>query len=295
MRSNCSARSTHSPRGVQALRVSVVGVVLVLLTGALAGCSQPTKYVALGDSYVAGPLILPQVGPPYGCLKSGRDYPSVAQQQLHKNVFVDVSCSGATTDDMFAPQNVNPGPANPPQLTAVDSSATLVSLGIGGNDIGFSSIVKTCGSATPWNPCRDTFVQNGNDELSNRIAATKPKVVRVLQAITQRAPQAKVLVVGYPTILPATGNGCYPLEPITPTDVPYLRAKVQELNAMLASAASENGATYVDTATSSVGHDICQLPGTRWVEGLIPTTDAAPVHPNATGMAHTAGLVAAAG
>lgn len=287
-------RSAHSSRGTQAVRLSFAAVVLVLLTGALAGCTQPTKFVALGDSYTAGPLILPQLGPPYGCLRSGRDYPAVAEQRLHKNVFVDVSCSGATTADMFAPQDVTPGPANPPQLDAVDSSATLVSLGIGGNDIGFTSIVKTCGTALPWNPCRDTFVQNGNDEISNRIAATKPKVVHVLQAISQRAPHARVLVVGYPTILPATGNGCYPLEPITPADVPYLRAKVQELNAMLASSATENGATYVDTATSSVGHDICQLPGTRWVEGLIPTTDAAPVHPNATGMANTAAVVAAA-
>ena len=54
-----------------------------------------------------------------------------------------------------------------------------------------------------------------------------------LREIKRRAPRAKVFVVGYPTVLPATGTGCYPRVPVLPADVPYLRSKVQELNGML--------------------------------------------------------------
>ncbi|MGH3586207.1 MAG: SGNH/GDSL hydrolase family protein, partial [Pseudonocardia sp.] len=49
--------------------------------------------------------------------------------------------------------------------------------------------------------------------------------------------------------------------------------------------ASMAGVGFVDTYTPTIGHDVCQLPGTKWIEGLVPTAPAAPVHPNALGMA----------
>lgn len=64
-------------------------------------------------------------------------------------------------------------------------------------------------------------------------------------------------------------------------DVPYLRGVELKLNQMLAGEAAAHGATYVDTYTDSIGHDVCRLPGTKWVEGIVPTSLAAPVHPNA--------------
>lgn len=272
-------------------RLLVGPVLLVLIVGAVSACAPPPPdtYVALGDSYTSGPLILPQTGQPYGCLRSGKNYPSLVAPQVSSRLplFTDVSCSGAKTDDMFAPQSVTPGPANPPQLDALSNRDGLVSLGIGGNDIGFSSIVKNCATLPMAPPCMNTYVHDGRDELSERIAAAAPKVAHVLTAIHQKAPRAKVLVVGYPTVLPETGGGCYPVIPVQPTDVAYLRLKVKELNSMLANQASSNNATYVDTATSSIGHDFCNTLD-KWVEGLVPTTDAAPVHPNAKGMANTA-------
>ena len=39
----------------------------------------------------------------------------------------------------------------------------------------------------------------------------------------------------------------------------------------------------MDTYTPSTGHDACQRAGTKWVEGLIPTSAALPLHPNALG------------
>ena len=82
--------------------------------------------------------------------------------------------------------------------------------------------------------------------------------------------------------------------PIAYDDVPYLRAKEHELNAMLGTQAASAKAVYVDTYTPSIGHDACQIETVRWVEPVVPTAPAAPVHPNADGMAATARFVLAA-
>ena len=66
-------------------------------------------------------------------------------------------------------------------------------------------------------------------------------------------------------------------------DVPYLRGIENQLNAMLAATAAARGVTFVDTYAASAGHDACQHAGTKWVEGLIPTSLAVPFHPNALG------------
>ncbi|HEV7865518.1 MAG TPA: hypothetical protein VGR20_22665, partial [Acidimicrobiia bacterium] len=84
------------------------------------------------------------------------------------------------------------------------------------------------------------------------------------------------------------GPGCWPLMPIAVGDVAWLRAVEGRLNAMLSDQAATAGATYVDTYTPSIGHDVCRLPGRKWVEGFIPTAPASPVHPNALGMANSA-------
>jgi hypothetical protein len=190
-------------------------------------------------------------------------------------------------------QGVSPGP-NPPQFDSLDSGTQLVTLGIGGNDIGFSEIIDNCFSPTPTgHPCQDHYVVDGHDELAERIDATAPKVGAVLDGIRVRSPKARILVVPYLAILPETGPGCWPQLPISPEDVPYLRAVEKKLNGMLAGQALSHRAEYVDAYTASIGHDACQLPGTRWVEPAVPTTPAAPVHPNLFGMQGYAAAVQA--
>jgi lysophospholipase L1-like esterase len=261
---------------------------LALLCGTAMAASG--RYVALGDSYTAGPLIPNQSLNPLGCLRSDHNYPHLVQPSLTTASLSDASCSGATTDDMFNAQSTEIG-SNPPQLDALTSDTRVVTLGIGGNDIGFSDVVINCARLNPFDPCKDDYVHGSTDDISNRIAATAPKVDAVIAAIHSRAPGAKMHVVGYPVILPASGAGCWPTVPILPTDVSYLRAKEIELNGMLAARAAADGAFYDDTYTSSVGHDVCRGTGTRWVEGLVPTSLAAPVHPNALGMQNTARVV----
>ncbi|MEQ3553677.1 SGNH/GDSL hydrolase family protein [Pseudonocardia nematodicida] len=245
------------------------------------------RYVALGDSYAAGPLIPAQTGRPAGCLRSTQNYPSVLANSGGFTDFTDASCSGATTEHLTGPQAVAAGP-NPPQLDALDGSESLVTLTIGGNDIGFASIITECSTRSSTNllgaACRDFYTADGSDELAQRIDDTADDVAAVLAAIRERSPRAQVALVGYPVILPDSGPGCFPVAPFSPGDTAYLRDTQKSLNAMLEAKAADAGVDYVDTYTPTIGHDICKLPGVKWVEGLVPTSPAAPVHPNDRGM-----------
>lgn len=245
------------------------------------------RYVAMGDSYTAGPLVPIQTGKPVGCLRSTNNYPALVAKGLAVTTAQDVSCSGATTADLAAPQRTGLG-TNAAQLDALGPDVSLVTLGIGGNDIGFVSIIAECATRSPLEPtgaaCRDHYTETGRDELAARIDATAPRIAAALAAITERAPQAHVLLVGYPALLPDTGAGCFPIVPFSAGDVDYLRGVERKLNGMLAEQATAAGVDYVDTYTPSIGHDMCAAHGTRWIEGLIPTSPAAPAHPNAAGM-----------
>jgi lysophospholipase L1-like esterase len=259
-----------------------------------APASAAPRYVALGDSYAAGPLIPVQL-PPFGCLKSSNDYGHLVQLQRRFAEFRDASCSGAKTDHMTAPQGVTPGP-NPPQFDRLTADTAAVTLTIGGNDIGFSSIAEDCFVTQPstGSPCKDRYTAGGQDEISRRIAEAAPKVASVLQGIAARSPQARTYVVNYSAIFPHEGGGCYPQMPVAEGDVAYLRAKQEELNAMLATQAAAAGAELVDVYAASAGHSACALPGVRWVEPVVPASPAAPVHPNLIGMKAMADLVLAA-
>ena len=280
---------------VAAVAVALAALVLAGLgtVTARAQTEAPPVHVALGDSYTAGPLIPLPTGNPPGCARSSSNYPHVTAATLGL-ALTDVSCSGARTDHLLGPQTVAGG-VNPPQLDAVTPSAAVVTVGIGGNDIGFAGIVQACAAPVPFGtPCQNRYVTPAGDEISRRIAAAAPKVTAVLAEARRRAPSARVFALGYPAILPDSGPGCWPVMPVTDGDTSYLRAKHKELNAMIAASAAAAGATYVDAYTPSVGHDACQLVGVRWVEPAVPTTPAAPVHPNALGMKGMASALAPA-
>jgi lysophospholipase L1-like esterase len=273
-----SRRRTRGPR-VLLLTIAALAALAIAATGARAA-----NYVALGDSYAAGPLI-PNPVLPLGCLKSSNNYPHVAAPSIGLTLR-DASCSGAKTVDMTNPQSVSPDGPNPPQLNSLDAGTTVVSLTIGGNDIGFSEVVESCITYNPFSsPCKSKYASGGKDQLAERIAATAPKVAAVLEGIHTRSPAAKIYVVNYPAIFPETGSGCWPQMPVSFTDAPYLRSTEQRLNSMLATQAAANGATLVNWYGASIGHDACKGTSTRWVEPLLPGTLAAPIHPNKQGMA----------
>ncbi len=239
-----------------------------------------THYVALGDSYTSGPGIPRQVDA--DCARSDSNYPSIMAAERKVAAFKDVSCGGATTEEMWKPQGTNDA-----QLDALRRDTDLVTVQIGGNDIGFGSIISTCaglGAQQPTgNPCQRHYASSGIDQLTLNIARTAPKVDRVLRAVHARAPHARVLVVGYPDLLPDDGSGCFPSVPFASKDFPYLRDTEKRLNLMLRMVAAWNRAEYVDTYGPTRGHDMCKAPADRWIEPLQPASPAAPAHPNAKG------------
>ncbi|MER5603528.1 SGNH/GDSL hydrolase family protein [Streptomyces sp. NPDC002265] len=239
-----------------------------------------TRYVALGDSYTSGPLIPRQVDA--NCARSDHNYPSLVAAARRTTAFKDVSCGGATTENMWKAQGTNG-----PQLDAVQRDTDLVTVQIGGNDVGFGSIIATCArlgvTDVTGNPCQRYYASSGTDQLTLNILDTVPKVAAVLRAVHARAPHARVLLVGYPDLLPDDGSGCFPSVPFAAKDFPYLRDTGKRLNLMLRLVALLNRAEYVDTYGPTVGHDMCKAPADRWIEPLQPASPAAPAHPNAKG------------
>lgn len=260
------------------------------LTATTSTTLRPAEYVALGDSYTSGPHIPVQVGVP-GCRRSDHNYPSLVALAIGATPFRDASCSGATVEHMTASQDTGSG-VNPPQLDALTPSTDLVTIGVGGNDLGFGDIVARCTSAIPVGaPCQAQFVVRGRDELAERTTVVAAKVQVLLGAVRARAPKARVVVVGYPGIVPDTGAGCWPVLPFTAQDVPYVRATIETLNRALRTVAESAGTTFVDVDGPSTGHDACSAPALRWVEPVAPSSQAAPLHPNATGMTAVASIV----
>lgn len=269
---------------------------------------QPGPYVALGDSYTSGPKIPRQTGKPAGCDRSDHNYPALVARQLGIKAadFRDVSCSGATITNITSTQSTSNG-TNPAQDSALSKQTRLVTLGFGGNDIGFSSTITKCVTAgvlyratgsgrlfPDKAPCKKEYVDGDTDKVAQKIESTGRNLSQALAEIQRRAPKARIYVVGYPEMLPAEGKGCDGDIPIAPGDATYLYDKERQLNAMLREQAKAAGGTYVDTYAPSVGHDACSAENTRWIEPLRPSSPAAVVHPNARGQQGMADAVLSA-
>lgn len=245
-----------------------------------AGAESELDYVALGDSSAAGPLIPSQAFSP--CLRSTRNWPNVVAGKLGANL-TDVSCSGAVTEDMTGKQFGFVAP----QFDALKPDTDLVTIAIGANDLSLGTVVPSC-----FLPCKDRLTAGGVDQLAQRIAEAAPKVGAVLDGIHERSPDARVVVVGYATYWKK--GGCFPLDPIRAADADYLQSSWDKLHAMLREQAAAHDAEYVDIRTPSASHGVCASYGQKWMEGAIPTSPAAPYHPNAAGMANSGATIAAA-
>src|SRR5581483_131854 len=173
----------------------------------------------------------------------------------------------------------------PPQLDAVGSRTQLVTMTIGGNDNGvFIDAIIDCGSAGlstlgRGSPCKDKYGSSFADTIRTK---TYPALVKALRAVKQKAPRAKVGILGYPWIMPPR-TGCYPRMPVATGDVPYVHHIQWVLNDAIRRAAAATDTTYVNLNKASTGHDACQPIGVRWVEPALGGTNPVIVHPNALG------------
>ena len=274
-------------------RLLAVLTILFALGSAAAARADGGVYVALGDSYTSAPLVPNQHGEPIDCGRSDHNYPSLVAAAFKVGTFVDVSCGSAETKHMTEPQTDLPlGGTNPPQFNGLRPDATLVTVGIGGNDAGLVGVAEKCAQLGATNPtghaCRDYDAPGGHDTVDAKINETAPKIAAVLQGIHQRSPGARVAIVGYPDPLPKNGESCWPMVPLSPDDIAYIDSLLIRINAMIKGQAALNGAQYIDTYADSTGHDVCKLPPNRWFEGVVPTEPAYPLHPNGKGEASMA-------
>ncbi|WP_327084936.1 SGNH/GDSL hydrolase family protein [Nonomuraea sp. NBC_01738] len=260
--------------------VIAVSALALTLTAAPAVHASAGVYVALGDSAASGPLIPNQILPQLGCFRSDRNYAHLSARDLGASLR-DVTCSGADIDDMYQPQKTDLGTV-PAQLDAVGPDATLVTVQIGANDLGLTDFIQDCLSLLPGDPCNDEYQENGQDTWRTGTDALRPRLDQLVRDIRQRAPAARVFIVGYATYAPV--NGCWPRVPILKADANYIRATLGYFNQMLAEQAAASGVGYVDLQTPSEGHDPCRSSSTRWIEPYVPANAATPFHPNANGM-----------
>jgi hypothetical protein len=235
----------------------------------------------MGDSYTAGPGVLPYSGFfPFQCGQSAANYPHLAAAAL-KLSLTDVSCGGAKTENFTKSQF----PGLEPQFNALTPSTEVVTVGMGGNDGNlFGTLVQGCtaldfGQPNVGAPCQEHF----EDFVTATREAFQPIQEAALAEIHLLAPNAKVFLVGYPDITPSNGY-CPSAIPWTTGDLRWFRNRVQiEGNHTLREEAQNTGAVFVDTFPHSIGHDVCQPPGVRWIEPLFGSLTGVPVHPNAMG------------
>lgn len=269
------ATKAAGSRAPARLALAVLMLALCCLAPSVAGAAS---YVSLGDSYTSGIGIAPQSGVA-DCGQSGANYPHLAAASLGLSL-TDVSCAGASTANMTVAQYAD----QPPQFDALTATTDVVSLSIGGNDNNF--FASTVGYCT-WSdagdvanigaPCKKHF----GSSLRTQIAQDGEAIGGAIARIRVLSPRAKVFVIGYPDLLPRHGN-CFASLGWTSGDYRFFDGLEREYNSVLKGRARANGAVFVETYKSSVGHDLCQPVGTRWMEPLNGAEGAA-LHPNAGG------------
>jgi hypothetical protein len=245
------------------------------------------RYVSMGDSVAAGPILLPQRPGGAPCYRSERNFATLTAAAVGVRAFTDATCSSATIDNITTPQD-----AEPAQIDALRRDTTLVTVGpIGANDAGIVSTVTGCISLIAPG-CKERDGQTVHD----KIEATRPELAAALAAIKKKAPNAAIVIVGYGLYIPP--GGCPLVQPLTASDADYIQGLVDHMSSVLRDAARSSGATFADlhATPGAIDHTACAAPGQRWMEGLAPVSGdgAIPFHPTAIGMQAAAPVVTAA-
>ncbi len=172
------------------------------------------------------------------------------------------ACSGAKTGDVLSGQ-----------LASLNSSTAYVTISIGGNDAGFSEVIKEC--ALPW-----PFTCWGGIERSETFMRnTLPGLLdNVYNQIHSRASNAEVIVVGYPRLF--NGVECNGLARISPGEQSSLNEAANIMAGVISARANAHGFKFVDPRAAFSSHEICS--GSEWLNGLSnPVSES--YHPNVSG------------
>lgn len=265
-------------------------------SGSLGSLAQPAyaDYVALGDSYAAfgDQTELADGTTAQACGRSVTNYANVLAPNPAVGELTDATCGGAQIPDLTVSQRSGV----PPQFDALDPSTDLVTLSIGGNDVGFGTIV---GCITKQGPFAD--VPNCQAAIGTTIAAgieetfgEGGEIDDVYAAIADRAPGATVVATQYLPLMPAEGGSCAFTDGLNPADVAWARGVAEAINDAVDVAADRNGHISV-LPVDTVDRSACAAPEDRWTDfdGGFPTM-AAPFHPTKLGQQAMADAIAAA-
>ncbi|QWC84075.1 SGNH/GDSL hydrolase family protein [Nocardioidaceae bacterium] len=245
-------------------------------------------YAALGDSYTAAPLT-PGTDLAGGCLRSTQNYPALLAEQLGVRL-VDVSCSGADTDDVTGEQTFEVPTGEtveiPPQEEALTEETDLVTIGLGGNDEGiFGRITGACARASAED-CEAALDDGG---LEDSFATVTENLIDVVELTREQvAEDAVVVLVGYPRLAPESGT-C-PELPVPEAALGRLDDAVRGLSDAVEAAAEQSDALFLDLYEPSADHDICAEE--PWVNGVETVRgEALALHPFAVEQQAVAGLL----
>ena len=247
-----------------------------------------SRYVALGSSMAAGPGIRPSApGAPLGSGRSARNYAHLVAEQLNLDL-VDVTFSGATTAHVLAERQRSAQP----QVDALDGSEELVTITIGGNDVGYVPLLMA--ASLPAIVRRLPPLAGRLRELFDRDARERAlddvtdSLVEVGTAVRRRAPRARVIFVDYLTLLPSDG---VPAAPLSQEHADLGRLVAARLEDVTAAAAQATGCELVRAGRASRGHDGWSADPWAVAAGLPLPWRPAPFHPNAAGMRAVADLI----
>jgi lysophospholipase L1-like esterase len=242
------------------LRTLVVGVAACVAMSGFVGIAEAaTAYVALGDSYSSG------VGAgdyldSSSCKRSANAYPYLYADSSGASLSFQ-ACSGAKTSDVLNNQ-----------VNALNASTNLVSITVGGNDAGFSSVMENCILGG------DSGCQSAVTNAENFVEDTLPGLLdNVYRTIRSKAPNAQVVVLGYPHFYKIGGSCSIGL---SDTSRGYINGGADALDTVIAKAAANAGFAFADVRPAFTGHEICS--GSEWLHSVTWPVDES-YHPTATG------------
>ncbi|KAA0918690.1 SGNH/GDSL hydrolase family protein [Dietzia sp. ANT_WB102] len=264
--------------------------------GSLAGPAY-AEYVALGDSYAAFGDDTKPAGGPAGCARSLANYPHQLDANAAVGALTDATCGGAQTKDILVETQF---PGAPPQIESLEADTDLVTLSIGGNDVGFGTIVgcitahlRPDGPAQPFD-CRETIGGAVAQDIA-LVFGADGAVDDVYAAIDEASPNATVVATQYLPLMPAANDdGCFFTTAIGPANLEWAREITKAINDAVDAAARRNGHFSV-LPVSDTDRSGCAPVDERWVvfaDGSQNNTAA--FHPTALGQQAMAAAITAA-
>jgi lysophospholipase L1-like esterase len=252
---------THRVRAIVAASVATVLAALAGVFLSPAHAAGPS-YVALGDSYSSGVGTRTYISDGTSCQRSTYAYPYlIATQRAFTLSFQ--ACSGARIPDVTNNQ-----------LGTLSSGTSYVTLSVGGNDAGFSSVITEC--AMPgWMSNCDGKINTAQAYINNTLPSALSTLYSTIRA---KAPNAKVVIVGYPRVF--NGEDCNAGTWFSPSEETRLNQTADLLNSKLSAAAAAKGFGFANPTSRFVGHAVCD--DVEWLNGLSnPVSES--YHPNKLG------------